>query len=63
MTKFEKLTARFKKATGDLMDDAELRRQGTREERKAEAKEEAALAEEQVEDKQREVARLERDTR
>ena len=36
----DKVTGRIKKAAGDLTDDASLRREGSREERKGEAKEE-----------------------
>ena len=63
MSKFEKLTGRLKKATGDAIDDPALRREGAKQERLAEAKEEQALAEEQAEAKQRELADLERKTR
>ena len=62
MSIFEKITGRAKKAAGDLTDDASLRRQGAREERKGEAKEELDSAQEKIERKADEVADLERKT-
>jgi uncharacterized protein YjbJ (UPF0337 family) len=62
LSKLEKLFGRFKKAAGDAIDDPSLRREGVKQERKAEAREEAALAEERAEEKAREVADLERRT-
>ena len=58
----DKVTGRVKKAAGDLTDDASLRREGSREERKGEAKDELARDQERVEDKAKEVADLERKT-
>ena len=58
----DKISGRVKKAAGDLTDDASLRRQGRREERKAEAKDEAARAEEEARLKDREAEDLERKT-
>jgi uncharacterized protein YjbJ (UPF0337 family) len=58
----DKLTGRAKKAAGDLADDASLRREGAREERKGEAKEELDRAQERVEEKATEVSDLERKT-
>jgi uncharacterized protein YjbJ (UPF0337 family) len=58
----DKLTGRAKKAAGDLTGDSGLRRQGAREERKGEAKEELDHAQERVEDKAAEVSDLERKT-
>jgi uncharacterized protein YjbJ (UPF0337 family) len=58
----DKITGRFKKAAGDLADDAHLRQQGRKEERKGEAKEAAARAEERADAKRDEVADLERRT-
>jgi uncharacterized protein YjbJ (UPF0337 family) len=58
----DKITGRTKKAVGDLTDDASLRQQGRREERKGEAKEEQARAEERADRKAEEVADLERRT-
>ena len=43
----DKITGRVKKAAGDLTDDASLRREGRQEERKGEAKDELANAQEQ----------------
>jgi uncharacterized protein YjbJ (UPF0337 family) len=62
MSIIDKLTGRTKKAAGDLADDASLRREGRREEKKGEAKEKLDRAEEAVEDKASEVADLERKT-
>jgi len=58
----DKITGRAKQAIGDLTDDADTRRQGKLEERKADAKDEAARAEERAERKDAEVADLERRT-
>ena len=58
----DKITGRAKKAAGDLADDPSLRREGRREERKGEAKDELGRSQEQVEDKASEVADLERKT-
>lgn len=58
----DKITGRAKKAVGDLTGDASTRRQGVKEERKADAKDEAARAEEHAEAKAREAEALERGT-
>ena len=58
----DKLTGRAKKAAGDLADDPSLRREGRLEERKGEAKDDLARADERAEDKAEEVADLERKT-
>jgi uncharacterized protein YjbJ (UPF0337 family) len=58
----DKITGRTKKAAGDLADDPSLRREGAREERKGEAKEELADAHEKADAKAEEVADLERKT-
>jgi uncharacterized protein YjbJ (UPF0337 family) len=58
----DKITGRVKKAAGDLTDDASLRREGRQEERKGEAKEELAGAQEKADAKAEEVANLERKT-
>ena len=58
----DKITGRAKQAAGDLADDASLRRQGKREERKGEKKEELADAQERADAKADEVADLERKT-
>ena len=44
----DKFTGRAKKAVGDLTDDASLRQQGRKEERKGEAKDEMARADERA---------------
>jgi uncharacterized protein YjbJ (UPF0337 family) len=62
MSILDKLTGRAKKAAGDLADDASLRREGRQEERKGEAKDELAHAQNSAEDKAAEVADLERKT-
>jgi uncharacterized protein YjbJ (UPF0337 family) len=58
----DRIMGRTKKAAGDLADDPELRRQGARDERKADAKEELARAQQEADRKAEEVARLERQT-
>jgi uncharacterized protein YjbJ (UPF0337 family) len=62
MSILDKISGRFKKAAGDLADDPSLRREGRREERKGEAKEELDHAHERVESKAEEVADLDRKT-
>jgi uncharacterized protein YjbJ (UPF0337 family) len=62
MSLIDKLTGRAKKAAGDVADDPTLRRQGIKEERKGEAKEDLAHAEERADEKADEVADLERRT-
>jgi uncharacterized protein YjbJ (UPF0337 family) len=62
MSIIDKLTGRAKKAAGDLAGDPSLRREGSREERKGEAKEELNRTEEKLEDKAQEVSDLERKT-
>jgi uncharacterized protein YjbJ (UPF0337 family) len=58
----DKATGRIKKAAGDLADDAKLRREGRQEERKGEAKDELANAQDKADRKAEEVADLERKT-
>jgi uncharacterized protein YjbJ (UPF0337 family) len=62
MSIIDKLTGRAKKAAGDLADDPSLRREGAREERKGEAKEQLSNAQDKAQDKAAEVADLERKT-
>jgi uncharacterized protein YjbJ (UPF0337 family) len=62
MSILDKLTGRAKKAAGDLAGDASLRREGAREERKGDAKDELARAEDRADAKAAEVADLERET-
>jgi uncharacterized protein YjbJ (UPF0337 family) len=62
MSLIDKITGRTKKAAGDLADDPTLRREGAREERKGEAKEELSQAHEDADRKAEEVADLERKT-
>ena len=58
----DKITGRAKKAAGDLSGDASLRREGRQEERKGEAKDELASAQDQADAKAQEVSNLERKT-
>ena len=58
----DKISGRFKKAAGDLSDDASLRRKGRQEERKGEAKDELARDQERADRKAEEVSNLERRT-
>ena len=58
----DKLTGRAKQAAGDIADDPSLRREGRQEERKGEAKDELARAEDRADAKAEEVANLERKT-
>ena len=62
MSIIDKITGRAKKAAGDVAGDSGLRRQGAREERKGEAKDELDNAQAKAEDKAHEVADLERKT-
>jgi uncharacterized protein YjbJ (UPF0337 family) len=62
MSIIDKITGRAKKAAGDVAGDAGLRRQGAREERKGEAKDQLDSAQAKAEDKAHEVANLERKT-
>jgi uncharacterized protein YjbJ (UPF0337 family) len=62
MSILDKISGRFKKATGDLADDPSLRREGQQEERKGEAKDELAHAHERADAKAEEVADLEHKT-
>jgi len=62
MSLIDKLTGRAKKAAGDLAGDPSLRREGSREERKGEKKEELDRAESRVEEKAREVGELDKET-
>jgi uncharacterized protein YjbJ (UPF0337 family) len=62
MSMKDKITGRVKKAAGDLADDASLRREGAREERKGEAKEELERAQDEAAARANEVADLERRT-
>ena len=56
----DKITGRAKKAAGDLSGDSSLRREGRQEERKGEAKDELAGAQDRADAKAEEVANLER---
>jgi uncharacterized protein YjbJ (UPF0337 family) len=58
----DKLSGRLKKAAGGLLGDRSLRRQGIKEERKAEAKEDLARTEEEIDERAAHVAELERRT-
>jgi uncharacterized protein YjbJ (UPF0337 family) len=58
----DKITGRAKKAAGDVTDDASLRREGSKEERKGEAKDELARTQDKADAKADEVANLERNS-
>jgi uncharacterized protein YjbJ (UPF0337 family) len=62
MSIFDKVTGRVKQATGDLLGDAGTKREGAMEERKGEAKDEAASAEAEASLKRQEAADLDRKT-
>ncbi|MBA3747799.1 MAG: CsbD family protein [Solirubrobacterales bacterium] len=62
MSLLDKLSGRAKKALGDLKGDSGLQKQGRREERKGEAKEELDRAHERADAKAEEVSDLERKT-
>jgi uncharacterized protein YjbJ (UPF0337 family) len=62
MSILDKITGRAKKAAGDVAGDSSLRREGAREERKGEAKDQLGSAQDKVQDKAAEVADLERKT-
>ncbi len=59
MSTKDRLAGRLKKVAGDLLGDRSLRRAGVKDERKAEAKEELARSEEEVERQAARVADLE----
>ena len=56
----DRILGRTKKAAGDLADDPKLRRQGALDERKADAKEELARAQQEADRRAQDIARLER---
>lgn len=58
----DKISGRVKQALGDLTGDEDTKRQGRREERKGDVKEEAAESENQAADKRAEAADLDRKT-
>jgi uncharacterized protein YjbJ (UPF0337 family) len=58
----DKASGRIKKAVGDLTGDPSTRREGQKEERKGEAKEDLARTEEKADRKADEVRNLERET-
>jgi uncharacterized protein YjbJ (UPF0337 family) len=62
MSIIDKITGKAKQAAGDLADDPTLRREGVKEERKGEAKEDLSKVEREAEAKADEVADLERRT-
>lgn len=62
MSIFDKVSGRVKQAAGDLLGDAGTKREGAMEERKGEAKDEAASAEAEASVKRQEAADLERKT-
>ena len=58
----DKITGRAKQAVGDIAGDADTKKQGEREERKGEVKDEAAQAENEASAKREEAADLDRKT-
>jgi uncharacterized protein YjbJ (UPF0337 family) len=62
MSFLDKASGRVKKALGDIKGDRSLRREGVREERKGEAKEELQRAQDRAAEKATEVSDLERRT-
>jgi uncharacterized protein YjbJ (UPF0337 family) len=62
MSIIDKISGRAKKTAGDVLDDGKLKRQGAREERKGEAKEQLDNAQDKAARKAEEVANLERKT-
>ena len=62
MSLMDKITGRAKKTAGDLTGDAGLKREGSKEERKGEAKDELVRQQERADRKADEVADLERRT-
>lgn len=56
----DKISGRLKKAAGELTDDPSLRREGRNDERKAQAKEELAEAQDESARKAQEVQDVER---
>jgi uncharacterized protein YjbJ (UPF0337 family) len=58
----DKISGRVKKAAGELKDDPSLKRQGRRDEEKAQAKDDLARAQDDAALKAQEVADLERKT-
>ncbi len=58
----DKISGKVKQAVGDVTDDPATRREGLQEERKGEAKDELAHAENKADRKADEVADLERKT-
>lgn len=58
----DRLTGRAKKTVGEVTDDPALRREGAKEEQKGERKEELDRAESRVEEKAKQVGKLERET-
>jgi uncharacterized protein YjbJ (UPF0337 family) len=62
MSILDKITGRTKKAAGDLAGDSSLRREGSREEAKGDAKDKLDDAQDKVAEKAQEVSDLERKT-
>lgn len=62
MSLIDKILGRTKKTVGEVADDPSLRREGSREERKGEAKDELSRDQARADSKAEEVANLERKT-
>ena len=58
----DKITGRTKKAVGDLTGDSSTRREGQKEEKKGEVKDQAAKAQDSADAKKQEAADLDRQT-
>jgi uncharacterized protein YjbJ (UPF0337 family) len=62
MSIVDKVSGRVKQAAGDLLGDEKTRREGSREERKGDVKDQAERAEDRASKKRAEAADLERKT-
>lgn len=62
MSLIDKILGRTKKTVGEVTDDPSLRREGSQEERKGEAKDELSRDQQRADRKADEVANLERKT-
>ncbi len=62
MSLMDKILGRTKKTVGEVADDPSMRREGAREERKGEAKDELSQEQARADSKAEEVANLERKT-
>jgi uncharacterized protein YjbJ (UPF0337 family) len=58
----DKVSGKTKQAAGDILGDKSLHREGRKEERKGDVKEQTAEAQDRADAKAREAAKLERET-